>query len=477
MLDSLAEQFEALLPDDLDYCSIRYMSDRGETISVRDDVVEPLRTSRDEGVMVSVWHGKGHGYAATSDLSDAGVRAAIDQARGWAERTAGVGVIDTFPQDPAAGDFSSGVTTPWDGVSLTDRIELVREHCARLTGDDRVAERAASISLQALDTVLVSTAGASIRQSARNVLPDLRVVVAADGRAQKRTFGGFCLAQQGGVEVLDRLGFGAAADTLTDEALELLTAPNCPSEVMDIILAPDQMALQIHESIGHPLELDRILGDERNFAGTSFVTMDMFGSYRYGSDLLNVTFDPTVPGELASYAFDDDGTPATKEYLIRDGILERPMGGAISQARSGMAGVANSRSAAWNRPPIDRMANLNVEPGTTPFADMIAGIERGVLLETNTSWSIDDSRNKFQFSCEKGTLIEDGELRGMVRNPSYRGISSQFWRSLSAVGDPDSFRVMGVPNCGKGEPSQVIWVGHASPPCRFDAIDVFGGES
>ena len=207
---------------------------------------------------------------------------------------------------------------------------------------------------------------------------------------------------------------------------------------MDVLLAPDQMILQIHESIGHPLELDRILGDERNFAGTSFVTPDMFGSYRYGSELLNVTFDPTRPEELASYAFDDDGTPAERVHLIRAGILERPLGGSISQARAGLPGVANSRADSWNRPPIDRMANLNLEPGDTSLEDMITGIEHGVMMETNSSWSIDDSRNKFQFGCERGRLIENGKLGAVVKNPNYRGISANFWRSLKRVGNADT---------------------------------------
>jgi predicted Zn-dependent protease len=244
-----------------------------------------------------------------------------------------------------------------------------------------------------------------------------------------------------------------------------------------VLLAPDQMVLQIHESIGHPLELDRILGDERNFAGTSFVTPDMFGTYRYGSEHLNITFDPTRPEELASYAYDDEGTPAEKTWLIRDGVLERPLGGAISQSRAGLPGVANSRAASWNRPPIDRMANLNLEPGTATFAALVEGIEHGVLLETNASWSIDDSRNKFQFGCERGTIIENGALRHVVKNPNYRGISAEFWRSLARVGNADTVRVLGTPFCGKGEPSQTIRVGHASPACVFTNVDVFGGEA
>ena len=242
-----------------------------------------------------------------------------------------------------------------------------------------------------------------------------------------------------------------------------------------LVLAPDQMILQLHESIGHPLELDRILGDERNFAGTSFVTLDMFGHYQYGSALLNVTFDPDLREEAATYAFDDDGSAASKQYLIRAGVLERALGGSLSQQRAGLPGVANSRASSWNRPPIDRMANLNIEPGDQSFDAMIAGIEHGILMKTNTSWSIDDHRNKFQFGCEFGQLIEQGKLTHVVKRPGYRGISASFWRSLKAVGDASTREIYGTPMCGKGEPGQIIRVGHASPACVFSNVEVFGG--
>jgi predicted Zn-dependent protease len=291
-----------------------------------------------------------------------------------------------------------------------------------------------------------------------------------------RTGGGSGTARQGGLEQLDMLAFPTAAPEVAEQAIALLDAEECPQGSMDLVLAPSQMVLQIHESIGHPLELDRILGDERNYAGTSFVTEDMFGSYQYGSELLNVTYDPNHTEQLASYAYDDEGSKAEREYIIQNGILKRPLGGATSQARTGMPGVANARQAVWYRPPIDRMANLNVEPGETSFTDMIGNIEHGVYMESNRSWSIDDSRNKFQFGCELGRLIEDGELRGLVRNPNYRGISATFWRNLSTVGDADSFQVLGVTNCGKGEPNQSIYVGHASPVCHFRDVDVFGSE-
>jgi predicted Zn-dependent protease len=323
----------------------------------------------------------------------------------------------------------------------------------------------------------LTSAGGEVTQRYRFVMPNLMVTAHADGDTQTRSLNGYRgLAQQGGEAMLERFAFTGSGRRVAEEALQLLAAPNCPTGRMDVLLMPDQMVLQIHESIGHPLELDRILGDERNFAGTSFVTLDMFGSYRYGSELLNITFDPTRPEELASYAFDDDGTPAEKQYLIRAGVLERPLGGALSQARAGLAGVANSRADNWNRPPIDRMSNLNLEPGTSTQEKMIASIERGVLMRTNNSWSIDDSRNKFQFGCEWGQLIENGKLCSVVKNPNYRGISASFWRNLRAVGDASTMQVLGTPYCGKGEPSQVIRVGHASPACVFSDVDVFGGD-
>jgi predicted Zn-dependent protease len=322
----------------------------------------------------------------------------------------------------------------------------------------------------------VTADGERSSQRFQYLLPSLSASANQGAETQTRTLGGHAYCRQGGLEILEDVGFRDAAPRIASEALELLHAPDCPSGTMDVLLAPDQMILQIHESIGHPLELDRILGDERNYAGRSFVTLDMFGRYRYGSELLNVTFDPRREGELASYQFDDEGEPAVREYVIEAGILRRPLGGRTSQTRAGLPGVANARASSWNRPPIDRMANLNVEPGDATLDELIARVERGVYLKTNCSWSIDDSRNKFQFGCEWGRRIENGRLTALVKNANYRGISATFWRSLRAVGSPETLEVLGTPYCGKGEPNQGIRVGHASPACLFADVEVFGGE-
>ena len=374
------------------------------------------------------------------------------------------------------GTYASPTQKAWFDVSLADKFDRLLSASHNLKSDDRIIDWSATLWAIHWDNYFISSTGAENSQVYELINPQMSVTAFDKGDSNSEVFGGHGVCRQGGFEVLDQVGFNAASHQISEEAIALLSAPNCPTGEMDVLLEPDQMILQIHESIGHPIELDRILGDERNYAGTSFVTPDMFGKYQYGSDLLNVTFDPTLTGEFASYAFDDDGTKAEKVYLIEKGVLQAGLGGSISQERSGLPGVANSRSVGWNRPPIDRMANLNLEPGESSMDDMISNIENGVLMKTNCSWSIDDSRNKFQFGCEYGQVIKDGELKEVVRKPNYRGISAEFWRNLGMVGNRDTMQMLGTPFCGKGEPNQAISVGHASPACVFRNIQVFGGE-
>ena len=461
-----------------DFWSLRVVHERSESLSVRQNVVEPVGSHDDLGAMVTVVHRGGLGYAGTSDVTEAGLRQAGECATAWARRTARRSLVDfsrvAFPHPQ--GDYETPVAEPWDALPLSDKLDLLRTESARLKSDDRIVDWEAALWHTRTDTHYVTNAGGDVRQRIACTVPILSATANAGTETQTRTFGGRGCCRQGGLEVLEQTGFFEAAPRLSAEAVELLRAPDCPTDRRAVLLAPDQMILQLHESVGHPLELDRILGDERNYAGTSFVTPDMFGSYRYGSALLNVTFDPSRPEQYASYRFDDEGASARKEYLIRDGLLLRGLGGTLSQARSGLPGVAAARAASWNRPPIDRMANLNLEPGTSDFAALVAGIERGVYLRTNCSWSIDDARNKFQFGCEWGRLIEDGRLTTVVKKPNYRGVSATFWRNLTGVGTADSLEVLGTPFCGKGEPNQVARVGHAAPACVFADVEVFGGE-
>ncbi|MBI4081872.1 MAG: TldD/PmbA family protein [Candidatus Lambdaproteobacteria bacterium] len=466
--------FRAIVPRGLAW-SLRLVDDRTESITVRQGVVQPLAAKRSLGAMVTVAAGGGVGYGATGNLGAAGLASALEHARAWARTSAAYALVqDGLPLPAHQGEYENLGQRAWSEWTLADKLTLLHDLNRRMRRDARIVDWQALLGHRLAETLLVTSAGGRIRQRQRWITSGLLAVANAGGETQRRSWG-FERGRQGGLEQLDTAALADRAGRTAEEALVLLGAPNCPSGSMDLLLMPSQMILQIHESIGHPLELDRLLGDERNYAGTSFVTPDMFGSYRYGSPLLNVTFDPTRPEQLASFGYDDEGTPARREYIIREGILLRPLGGATSQRRAGVSGVANARASDWNRPPIDRMANLNLEPGDKTLPELIGSIERGVWMDTNRSWSIDDSRNKFQFGCEAGRLIEHGELKGWVRNPNYRGISAVFWRNLAAVGDASTFEVLGEPSCGKGEPNQMIHVGHASPACVFTDVDVFGG--
>ncbi|MGQ0751357.1 MAG: TldD/PmbA family protein [Betaproteobacteria bacterium] len=471
MLNRLSERFRKV-KSTADFWSLRHVEETREHFAIRQDIVEPPAFSTDRGAMLTAISGGGYGYCATSDTSAAGLQAALDRATAWAEATRAIGVCAYDPHRmpaPRGERVMGGQRMPPAADVLYDILARI---CRDARIDERIVERYAAIALRTLDQVYLTGTGGAVHQRFHSIVPHAHVTANAGTETQTRSF---LSAKQGGFEHIEDSGFSTCGGRLAQEALQLLLASNCPSGRMAVLLMPDQMMLQIHESIGHPLELDRILGDERNYAGTSFVTPDMFGHYQYGSPLLNVTFDPSLPGELAGYAFDDDGTPADKVWLIRNGMLERPLGGHLSQLRAGLPGTANARASGWNRPPIDRMANLNIEPGASTLAQMIGSIERGILMRTNVSWSIDDSRNKFQFGCEWGELIEEGELKGVVKNPNYRGVSATFWRSLSAVGSVETFKVHGTLYCGKGEPNQALDVGHASPACLFRDVEVFGG--
>lgn len=475
---SALQRHFAALRSTADFWSLRHVREVRAQYRVRRNVPLPPTFGENNGAMLTVRIAGVEAYAATSDLTRAGLQAALERAERLARALAG----RTLPtpgeppvSDARADDLMPGYETPMAGP--LHWLELLEGESARVPRDARLLDWSAELAVQCVEQIYLNNAGACLRRAQRFVYPSLSVTAGDGHDSQTRTCGGFNFGRQGGAEVVEQLGLIGAAPRVADEALQLLLAPNTPSGPRDLLLMPDQMVLQIHESIGHPLELDRILGDERNYAGTSFVRLEDFGRYQYGSPLLDVTFAPDIPGELASYSHDDDGSPARREYLIRRGMLERPLGGALSQQRSGLAGVACSRAGNWNRAPIDRMANLNLEPGDQSLAQLIGGIEQGILMSTNRSWSIDDTRNKFQFGCEWGRLIENGELKGVVKNPNYRGTSAHFWRNLAAVGDAATVEVLGTPHCGKGEPNQAVRVGHASPACVFTNVDIFGGAA
>ncbi len=457
-----------------DWVGIKWISEKTTYRSVRNENPELNQTVHDRGLRIEVLIDGHFGYAGTSDISTEGinhaVQKAVAQTRQWSKHK-----IFSFTKEQrpvTKGHYRSQIQKPLDSLGLKELTDILRDCSLKMKLSDQIVNRTARAMIVETQINSVTSDGGEQLQDFSMVSLDLQAIARSGTENQIRSAG---FQNQIGAEVFLRHRLLPVSESVAQQALELLKAENCPSEKTKLLLSPDQMMLQIHESIGHPLELDRILGDERNYAGWSFVQMEDFGKLRYGSPLMNVTFDPTRFSELASYCFDDSGARATKEHLIKDGILVRALGSAESQARSGVPGVANFRSCSWNRPPIDRMANINLEAGTTSIKDMIEGLDRGILMHTNRSWSIDDYRNKFQFGCEYAQLIEEGQVKKIFKNPNYRGKTLDFWNNLIAVGQ--EIETYGSPYCGKGEPSQVIRVGHSSPYCLFKDIEVFGGLS
>ncbi|MCE3010123.1 MAG: TldD/PmbA family protein [Proteobacteria bacterium] len=466
------------LKSSADWVALRYVNEKNHSRSFKNGKSESHSVSFDRGVMIEVFVNGYFGYAGTSDLSNAGLMRALLKAKEVATLASQRGISEfTLDQRPVArGEYQSPFFQNLDGTSLNEFCDTLRLATERMKASDKIVSTRADARIIETHQVYVSSHGTHVDQKYLMIATDFKATAKEGSETQSRSDkGGLARCNQMGLEALDRREVLARCEQIGREALELLTAPNCPTDTRDLILAPDHMLIQIHESIGHPLEIDRILGDERNYAGWSFVKPSDFGKLQYGSKLMNVTFDPSVPGEFASYAFDDCGNPATREYLIKDGLLVRGLGSLESQKRSGIPGVANFRSASWNRAPIDRMANVNLEPGSSSLAEMIAQTEKGIYVQSNQSWSIDDYRNKFQFGAEYAQLIENGKLTTVVKNPNYRGITVPFWNSLIAVGNAADVEMYGSPYCGKGEPSQIIRVGHSSPHCLFSQIEIFGG--
>ncbi|PCJ56207.1 MAG: hypothetical protein COA79_19325 [Planctomycetota bacterium] len=462
--------------DKCDRVSIRRTCQKSYSIYMKNGNLEYCGDDDTMGVMISVINKSCSGYAAVPSSEYDVLEEAFLNALNMADSVGEHNLVDsdTLLGNPiVSGEYTTRNAKTWQDNSFEYCLDKLNCISDSLKGAN-VINTECSYKYIDVHTEIFSSNGGLIDQTLIISNVAFNVTVFTEGReAQKRSFTN---GLQNGLEVFDLFPFDDMAKELIVEANELLIAEDCPKGNYDIVLLPDQMMLQIHESIGHPLEIDRILGDERNYAGSSFVKLNDFGELQYGSSLMNVSFDPTIPEQISSFKFDDDGAVAQKTYLIKEGKLINGLGGFDSASRSQLKGVATSRSCSWNRQPIDRMSNLNLDIGDQSLDEIISGIENGILMKTNRSWSIDDRRNSFQFVCEYGQLIENGKLTKVVKNPGYRGVTNKFWNNLTGLGDESTFEVYGLLNCGKGEPNQVIRVGHASPVAHFKDIEVFGGN-
>jgi len=322
--------------------------------------------------------------------------------------------------------------------------------------------------------MFISTEGSDIEQELVESLGYSEILAVSGDEVQKRSYPSSYRSgiTQAGYEYIEQLDLIAGAKKIKDEALMLLTAKECPSKKITIILEGSQLALQIHESCGHPVELDRVLGYEKSFAGGSFLTLDKLNNFRYGSKHVNIVNDATAVGGVGSFGYDDEGTRAVRSDIIKDGLFVGYLTSRETAAELNQESNGCMRAQDWNHPPLIRMTNINLLPGKPTLDELISDTKDGILLSTNKSWSIDDIRLNFQFGTEIAWEIKNGKVEQVLKNPIYTGITPEFWKSCTGVANKDSWRIWGVPNCGKGEPVQTMHVAHGASAARFENVQI-----
>jgi TldD protein len=459
------------------YAEARHVHTREESLAVHDELVDAVDADESEGLGIRVLVGGAWGFAATRDVSSAGAELALKRALAVAAAQPAAGVRPLAPVAPQTGHWEGpcGID-PFD-IPLEERLSLLFSAVSAMRGDPRIVRAQASAHMARTRKALATSDGTAVTQVLTECGAGLEATAAGDGELQVRTYpcshGGSVAAA--GWEQVVALDLLTHAPRIAAEAIELLTAPECPEGIRTLVLHGEQLALQLHESIGHALELDRMLLGEASYAGTSWVRpADLASGLRYGSEQLNVTADASVPGALGTFGWDDEGVPGARTMLVQEGVLraalsDRQSAAAVGLERSG--GCA--RAEGFARQPIVRMTNVSVEPGRAgTLTDLIADTDDGIYLESNRSWSIDDRRWQFQFATEVAREIRGGELGRLYRNASYAGITPRFWGSLDAVCGAQEWRLWGLTNCGKGEPGQVMHVSHGTAPARFRDVQV-----
>ena len=461
------------------YADIRVVRRERQTITVKNGVVEALSQDTDQGFGVRVVVEGAWGFAASSLLTPAEVDRVTALAAQIARASALVKTrdVDLGPPEVHVARYRTPVRTDPFQVPLEEKIALLlaADEAMRRVKGIVVAE--SSLEFVREVKTFASTEGSFIEQEIIESGGGLEATAAGDGELQKRSYPNSFGRHQGtaGYEFIEEMRLVENGPRIAEQAVALLTAQQCPSGVTTIILDGTQMALQVHESCGHPIELDRVFGTEAAYAGTSFLTPEKLGTFRYGSEVVNITADATTPGGLGTFGFDDEGVPAQRTPIVREGVFVGYLTSReMAQRVPPLGGRSNGamRADGWNRIPLIRMTNINLEPGEWDLEDLIADTDEGIYMETNKSWSIDDRRLNFQFGTEIAWEIRGGKLGQMLKNATYTGITPEFWRRCDAVCNEKHWQVWGTPNCGKGQPMQVAHVGHGTSPARFRNVQV-----
>jgi len=475
LFEYAAAAVEGALAAGAAYADARVVLTRTESIDVLNQAVESVDHTESAGVGVRALIGSSWGFYATADLTERSARDAGAMAAAIARASA---LVPGAPLELADVPITQ---TTWEtphvedpfSVPLSEKVDLLIGVTATMQAVPGIALARGDLGFFDTNKWFVSSQGHRIHQHLVESGGGFDATAVGESETQRRSYPqSFGQYETGGYEVIRRWDFPANAQRIAEEAAALLSAPEMEEGEKSLILESSQLALQIHESVGHAIELDRILGWEAAFAGTSHLELDKLNTHRYGSEVMNITADATLAGSLGSFGFDDEGTPAQAVDIVRDGRWVGVLSGRDSAALAGVVPGGMVRGDGFNRLPMVRMTNVGLLPGDSSLDEIIAETRDGVYMATNRSWSIDDRRLNFQFGCEIGWEVKNGKLGRMVRNPTYTGITPQFWGGLDMLAGADEMVYWGTPNCGKGQPMQVGHTGHPAAPGRFANVRV-----
>lgn len=463
------------------YADVRIVDKKQESVRTKNGNVESMGSSRSRGFGIRVLYDGAWGFSSSSTIGPEEMERVASEAVAIAKASATVKRdrdIVLAPVKPVEAKWESKYRIDPFTVSPEEKVRLLLDADRLMRANKGVRVASGNIFAMREEKVFASTEGSYIEQTRTETGAGIEAMAAGGGELQRRSYptsAGGDFATKGYEMVLD-LDLPGNAERVAEEAVSLLTAKQCPPLTTDVIIDGSQMTLQVHESCGHPIELDRVFGQEAAYAGTSFLTTEKLGTFRYGSDHVNIVADATLPGGLGSFGFDDEGVPAQRTVIVDKGIFKNYLTSRETAPELGQVSNGTARSDGWNHIPIIRMTNINLEPGDWTLDEMIKDTKEGVFLATNKSWSIDDRRLNFQFGVEVAYEIKDGSLGQMLKNANYTGITYEFWRSCDAVAGEDEWHLWGLPNCGKGEPGQVAHVGHGTAPARFRNVKVGVGK-
>ena len=476
MKDKLKECIEWLRGKGVTYADCRYIRKENEAIRVSDSVVDSLSRNIDVGVGMRVLADGCWGFAATAIVTPAELMKTANQALQVAKASAVTkhDPVVLAEQEPFVDFYQSPCVRDPFAVPTDEKIGLLVKVTDVLKKAKKIKSAEAAMNFFKTNKLFLSSEGADIEQEIVESGAGYHAVAFDGKEAQTRSYpnsqGGDYATR--GWEFVEEMELLSHTERVREEAVALLQAAPCPECVTTIIICGPQMALQIHESCGHPIELDRVLGTEISLAGGSFLSLDKLGKLKYGSDIVNINADATIPGGLGSFGYDDEGVKAQRTPIVERGLFVGYLTGRDTAPVIKQRSNGAMRADGWNRIPIIRMTNINLEPGEWTLANLIADTERGIFLDFNKSWSIDDKRLNFQFGVECAWEIKNGKLGQMYKNAVYTGITPEFWNSCDAICNRDHWRVWGVANCGKGEPMQSMHVAHGTSPARFRNVKV-----